>query len=251
MVKQIKKRLLSLVLALTAIVTMIPAVPTYAQGNCPNGAYARAETNITVYNSSGNTQIGTIYNGEGFTILDFSGGDFLEVEYSAPTGNNGAKRGYIFWSRSRLAYYPATCVTTVRNTSNLYYGTNTSVYPAVGTVYAGETVAIVAASGSWGYVEYNTASGRKRGYMPMSNLNTHNHHIDPLYTSANSGSVQHISGNYNVRFGPTTQYPVSGSVSNENVTVYYQTQIGSTTAWYIEYSVTGTGQKKSGFVIFQ
>lgn len=212
-----------------------------------DGSWAYSYESQSVYSDyTGTNKIGTVYAYEGFTVLYHTAGHPY-IEYST---SNGAKRGYILGSS--IAYMSPSCVAKVIRTSTLYYGNNTGVYQASGTVYSGEFVAVLAKNDNWVYVEYNTNSGRKRGYMQYSNLECYNRPgvFEDLYMYGNSGYDQYVSGTYNVRSGPSTQYPIIGSISNESVLVLDSYSMDGVNEWaYIEYYVNGTSQKKSGFAL--
>lgn len=240
-----KKRLMSLVLTLMTVMSVIPAATVNAAENY-NGGWAMADQTISVYSDvSCTTKIGTIYQHEGFTMLNNLGYNKAYVEYST---SSGAKRGYV---SGGYGYMNPSCVAVVTTSSTLYYGNNTGTYQVAGTVYSGELVAVLAKNDNWVYVEYNTNSGRKRGYMPFTNLSCYNRPgiFRDLYNFKNSGWSEYVSGTYNVRSGPSTQYPAVGTISNENVTILGSESTGGYTWSYIEYTVNGSSQKKSGFVL--
>lgn len=241
----LRKRTCALILALVTIVSIFSVSTVYAAEDY-DGSWAFATSTTPVYsNPVGGSQIGTIYGYEGVTLLKREGSSCY-IEYSTP---NGAKRGYVQYG---LSFMDPSCVAKVTRTSTLYYGNNTSVYQASGTVYAGEFVSVLAKNDNWVYVEYNTNSGRKRGYMSYSNLYCYNRpdvFLD-LYNYNNAGYVDYVNGSYNVYSGPSTQYPIIGSISNENVTFLDGYSMDGVYTWsYIEYYVNGTSQKKSGFIL--
>lgn len=243
-----RKRILSLALALVSLLALFPSNIVSAAENY-DGGIAYANVALTVYSdSSCSTSKGTIYQHEGFTVLNTSG-LVSYVEYST---SSGAKRGYVKNTNSSINYRTSnTCVAMITNSSTVYYGTDTSSYSAAGSVYAGELVVVLAKNDDWVYIEYNTTSGRKRGYMSYSNLSCYNRpaYFDDLYTYSGLGSDEYVSGTHYVRSGPTEQYPIIGTVSDEYVRYIHLTAVeDSTENWYIEYTVTGTNTKKSGFL---
>lgn len=240
-----KMRLIGLVTIFALLFSIIPPVSASAADEI-DGFFGMALEQINVYsNASLSTKIGTIYAYEGFSVLNYYR-TYAYVEYST---SSGAKRGYIKWENAQML--DPSCIALVTKTSNLYYGTNTSTYQVAGTVYSGELVAVLAKNDDWVYVEYNTTSGRKRGYMSYSNLSCYNRpaaFID-LYTYKKEGSEMYISGTFNVRSGPSEQYPVIGTISNETVLYYtYVTTAGWHEWKYIDY-YTSNGQRKSGFFL--
>ena len=202
-------------------------------------------------------KIGRIGILEGFTQLEQNGPEgWLWIEYST---SNGAKRGYIQIPVDELGMVTHECVAKVTKTTTLYYGPDTSAYHDSGTVYAGEYVAIMGKNGNWAYVEYNTTSGRKRGYMVYSNLYTYGG-IDlywdyPVYKYAPENN--YINERKAIYSGPTTRYPIIGYVDHEEVKSYYKDNIVAIisgnpgcSSEYVEYKVDGTNKKKSGFILW-
>lgn len=240
----IKKRFVSVLMALLMALTIVPTMTAHAATYNGGGGYAASK--LTVYKSVNGSSYGTIYKGEGFTILNFLSGDWLYVEYST---SNGPKRGYVKRSNGNVGQYDPSCVAKVTKDSSLYYGNSTSKYPKSGTVYEDEIVSVLAKSGSWVYVEYNTNAGRKRGYMLNANLSYYNYKtMDPLLVSK-SETPEKISGSFDVYSGPSNQYPVIGSISNEKIEYLDTIHEGTKVIYYIRYNVTGTSQKKTGFII--
>lgn len=247
----IKKRFLSLVLALIAIFAIIPSNQVHAEEQY-YGGLEFAWDNLPVYSSTSWTnRIGMIYKYESFTVLLQNGpSGYLWVEYST---SNGAKRGYVQvpideWGGRKDG------LARVIISSNIYYGpTNHDNYQTAGSVSVGETVVIIAKNDEWVYVEYNTNSGRKRGYMLYSNLSVYNRpgSFNDLYT-AGKYTDDYIDGQFTVYSGPTPLYTEVGTVKNEKVRAYKPTitVYGDYTSQYIVYNVTGTNQLKSGFIIY-
>lgn len=109
-------------------------------------------------------EVGSIDAGEGVTRL-YAYNNVMFIEY---TTNNKAKRGYVFSPNFSYPVSP-TCVGRITTSSSLSYGANPNLnFQNVGSVGAREFVAVLGASATRGYayVEYNTNSGRKRGYIP-------------------------------------------------------------------------------------
>lgn len=116
-------------------------------------------------------QVGSINAGECVTRL-YAYNNVMFIEYST---SNKAKKVYVF---SPDFCYPVapTCVGRVTANATVSYGAHTDIYfQNAGSVGAGEFVAVLGASASRGvaYVEYNTNSGRKRGYMSTSYISLH------------------------------------------------------------------------------
>ena len=243
----IKKRLLAIVLAIISVVTIIPVSSVSAAENY-DGGWALSRSRNYVYSAaSGGSQIGWV-DREGITVLSKSGSTYY-IEYSTASG---AKRGYIRNPDIDTQYLSSSCVARVTTTSNLYYGPNTNTYQATGgTVYAGEYVAVIAKELDWAYVEYNTSSGRKRGYMSFSNLYCYNR---PGYF-ADFYMTNGVKERINTTIQRTTYfcpYVATNSVgyidgTDKNVPCYYEYRYGNGEVFhYVEYSVNG--KLKSGFI---
>lgn len=239
-------RILGIVCAFVMALSIIPTSKVHAATGF-DGGWGITHAAVPVYSSSAlSNQIGTIYSAEGFSVLNHYG-PYAYVEYSS---SSGAKRGYIRWEN--VSIKDPSCVALVIRNSNLYYGNNTSAYQVSGSVSAGEIVAVLAKNDNWVYVEYNTPSGRKRGYMSYLNIDCYNRPdiFSDLYNFSKPGSDLPIRNTCNVRSGPSTNYPVIGTVSNEIVKSFGYETTGGWQEWtYIEYYVSGTSQKKSGFIL--
>lgn len=253
-----KKRFLSLVLAVMTVLTMVPVTPAMAASPEDTAtSYAATSTKwgglrlawdgpLTVYaDANFQTKKGTIYQYEGYTVLNVISGGF-EVQYS---NSKGAQHGY---TKEWSAEYPCgqTGLAKIKNTTNVYFGTSTTVNPVAGTVYAGEYVAFLAKNDDWAYIEYDTSSGRKRGYIYYGHLNViHRYDLLPdIYMHNNPGKTQYIDGTFTIYSGPSSKYAAIGSVSNENVTLIAKVNVGGNYSVYIEYNVGN--QRKSGFFVF-
>lgn len=254
----LKKRLLSLLVAIVTVFSFSPATPAFAYTTDPTyysgGQWYAMSSNLPVYDSLACTnQIGTIYSYEGFTVLNRYG-YVIHVEYST---SSGTKRGYVYKGPDELVL-PGTCVAEVTQTSALYYGPSTTVNPVAGYVYAGEFVTILAKNDDWVYVEYNTTQGRKRGHMSYSHLHCDErpNSFPDLYTHNNAGTDHYYSGTHTVYAGPSSRYAAIGTISNEWVTTYYTGSdidgLTAHTSTYIEYNVSGYGSatRKSGWIVW-
>lgn len=258
--KKIKSRFIAVIIMITTIFTSIPAINAYALDYSEDfyGGQEIAEKDIDVYSSPDWTKkIGKIYKFEGYTVLEQNGpwGN-LRVEYST---SSGPKRGYIKIPQDELPGRKDG-VGKVKTNSTVYFGRTDKkgkygTYKSTGTVYSGEIVAIMAKNDDWAYIEYNTNSGRKRGYMKYSNLHVYNRpEVFPdFYNHNNSGQKKYISGRKYVYSGPTSLYVQVGWVEDENVTVFgkeyvYDSNNKEYSSQYIEYN--NNGQTKSGFIVF-
>lgn len=248
-----------MVLAVISVVTLLPMSAFAANNEGYDGGQGYAwRGNETVYDSRSFTnRIGTIYQFEGYTIIN-KYEDCFYVEYST---SSGAKRGYVRHPIDENAMgITRSAVAKVLVNSTIYAGPNPSVNVALGSVSAGELVTIIRKNlvdgREWVFVEYNTTSGRKRGHMLFNNLHGY---LEPyryadLFSYHNAGYDKYISGRMTVYGGPSDQYAVIGYVENENVTVYGEEIIyglGSTNSdyLYIEYNVPGSGAtRKAGYI---
>lgn len=247
MLKSLKARLTSAIMALAMVLTIAPVLPqkVYAAEDY-NGGWAIANTSVNVYsNSSGSSKIGTIYANEGFTILSQSG-NTMHVEYST---SKGAKQGYLV-NPNITSEVNSTSVAKVTSNTNTYYGPSSSNYASAGSVYAGEFVAVLQRERGWSFIEYNTNSGRKRAYVPDSTLNCYNSHRLSGFSldAISSGLTVYITGTAPVYSGPSSMYPQVGSVSNETVPYCAYVGYNGSSYWYVEYYINGTNQKKTGYV---
>ena len=239
----IKKRIVYLLMALMMVLTIVPTT-TASAATSYDGGQAYANAKLTVYKSVNGATYGTIYKNEGFTILNYLSNNWLHVEYST---SNGAKRGYVKKTSSNIDVELATFVANVTKDSNLYYGNSTSKYMKSGEVYKGEVVTVLDTNSSgWAYIEYNTSEGRKRGYMSSykSKLSYNQSVLVAGLMLDGNLEDKKVSGYKDVYSGPSTQYPVIGSVSDESVD-YYEFSDG---VLYIKYKVDGTTKLKSGYI---
>jgi surface antigen len=118
------------------------------------------------------------------------------------------------------------------------------MYPSVGSVSNGETVTALWKEGSFVFIEYlvTGTSQKKRGYVNNTTITV----TESVSTKSFSPTSKTVSSNATTYTGPnTTTYPSAGSVSSGE-TVSALTTDGSFT--FIEYSITGTSQKKRAYV---
>lgn len=253
--QKIIKRFFGLLMAVAVMACTMPMQKAQAIEDF-NGGYALSLANQNVYNAASNgSKIGSIYKNEGITVLSITG-NVAKIEYST---SSGTKQGFLYNPNYRL--YVVSSVPNTSNssvamvdvTSTVYYGPNSSQYQKVGTVYKGEFIVSFGETNGWTYIEYNTSSGRKRGYVNDNNITSY-------YWARLAGNLvsectvlnysSWISGKHYVYAGPSTQYPTVGYVENENIIEYdrgYSDADGRSFR-YIEYYVNGTSMKKSGFL---
>lgn len=243
----IKRRILCILMAVIMTMTIVPTIT--ADAATPyNGGQGYANTKLNVYKQINGDLYGTIYKDEGFTILRLLEDNWIYVQYST---SNGPKKGYVKRTSSNLEHIGGTCVAKVIKDSNLYYGNNTSTYQKSGSVYTGEIVTVLNRSGGWSFIEYNTNSGRKRGYIKDTCLSCYNDSgkIISDIVIGNSGTRYYVDGFKDVYTGPSTQYKPIGNVSDEEVRRLLVIRRGSQTWRYVKYKVDGTSQYKSGYIL--
>lgn len=243
----IKVRFLAIALAVVSVILSIPSSSASAAENY-NGGWAFSKGRNYVYDApSGGNQIGYV-DREGVTVLSQSGSTYY-IEYST---SSGPKRGYVRNPNMDTSSLSSSCVAKITVGSSLYYGPNTSTYHATGgSVSAGEYVAVIAKENNWVYVEYNTNSGRKRGYMLYSNLSCFNRpgYFADFYMSTGRKEVINTNIKRDVFYGPNESYVGVGYIdsSDKNVPCYSDYYYGNgETFHYIEYSVNG--KLKSGYI---
>ncbi|MBQ3413845.1 MAG: hypothetical protein IJH39_00525 [Clostridia bacterium] len=221
------------------------------------GGYAVSTTYQTVWScddASIAVNIGSVSANEGVTRL-YAYGNVMYIEYST---SGKAKRGYVF---NPQFSYPenVTCAARVTNSSSISYGLGgDGPWATVGSVAAGEYVAVIAGSNSLNtvYVEYNTSSGRKRGYMSASNLEFHGGvslgalsdmygFVGPNYLGGtNAGPVNSTTYVY---AGPGYPYASVGYLDAGETYVWVTDITINNHSWsYIHYKVNGAW--KSGFI---
>ena len=136
----------------------------------------------------------------------------------------------------------ATSVARVTATNSAYSGPDTS-YVKLGGAYYNEFVTILEKEGDWVFVEYNTASGRKRGFMSYSKLSNYNHPGWYNDFSTNQG-LRKANQQLNVYGGPNSNNAKIGLIYYNEVVSLYNTERGYA---YIEY--TTTRGAKRGYVL--
>lgn len=247
------KRFCSLVLALVTIFTTAFAVPVKADAATYDGGYAITYGERTVYSDTAcTTYKGKLYAGESFTVLGrLSNNTVYWIEYST-SGN--PKEGYIKVDSAMKDMSYLSCVATMNSATNVYYGNSSSTYLKSGSVSAGERVVEVSRYGGWSFIEYNTTNGRKRGYVLTSSLTAYNrpeNDADFYFGPEGSETTRTISNYCKVYGGPSNKYAPVGSVGStaEVVTVRGTYMYNNIWSYFIEYSVSGSSQKKCGYIM--
>lgn len=184
---------------------------------------------------------GTIYSGEGFTELQryYEDGKYVSlVEFSTPSGT---KRGFVNSSSMHISTVNnSTVARVIADSSPAYAGTDSS-YVKLGGVYKNEFVAVLAVSNGYAFVEYNTTSGRKRGYVRYSDLS--NYCVRPYSKNLTHQSLKKATKELTVYGGPNSDYASIGTIFNQEVVSFIDTERNYS---YIEYT-TSNGAKR-GYV---
>lgn len=202
---------------------------------------------MSVDDSSIYVKVGSIYQGEGVTVLyDYGYSDpnksygISYIEFSTPSGT---KRGYVYTDQLENAAYP-TSVARVIDTNSAYAGPDNS-FVKLGGAYYNEFVTILAKNtgNDWVFVEYNTPSGRKRGYMSYAKLHNYNH--PGMYNDlATNQGLRQATQQLTVYGGPNNNNANIGTVFNQEIVSFFGSEKGYA---YVEYSTTNGA--KRGYVI--
>ena len=178
MFKNLKTRLLAIVLSLVTIVAVIPGIATtaYATENYGAGCWAYAYTTTMVYDNVERTVFNGkyVYASEGVTVLTVhssSSGNVYKIQYST---TSGPKTGYVLWNQ--VCVDGNNTLVGIVNSNATVYSDSGSMGSAIGSVSSGEIVSILAKRNSRYYIEYNVNSsqGRKRGFVSVSSISPQN-----------------------------------------------------------------------------
>lgn len=245
------ERLVTFVLAM--VLMLVSASAVYAASDYELSGLGIAVRDTTVYlNTPGSGNTGKVFKSEGVTLLEnsklyYDSGNkaYYKIEYST---SRGSQRGYVYVGD--MYRFPNTTTATITQNSNVWYWPDTAKFQTIGTVYNGETVVLLGVNKGWCYIEYNTTSGRKRGYVLSSCVTSANGLTNtiwpPYYETKNLDKA------YDVYAGPSRQYVRIGSVSKgELVDIMHSgvdSMYGSTKTQYIAYSVPGQ-KMKAGYII--
>lgn len=215
-----------------------------------NGGYCYASNLLdvnTCSNFSLTAPVGKLGQYEGCTRLS-SSNNISFIEYSTA---NGTKRGYVY---SQYLVSPCQTIVCVANENITVYSGPSSSYAQLGSVFTGELVSLLAKEGNTAYVEYNTIGGRKRGYIDWTKLSPKNYTSGTAFadfyatTHANTKKNAWVTDRQTVYGGPNTTYTNTGVVNLEDI-IDFDTKSGSHfPLTYIEYYITGSTQKKCGYI---
>lgn len=189
------------------------------------------------------TKIGSVYAGEGVSILydygysDWTGKSY-RVAYIEFSTSSGTKRGYVYKDQLNESSY-TTSISRVITTSSAYSGPDGS-FVKLGGAYYNEYVTVLAQQDNWTFVEYNTPSGRKRGYMLSANLE------NPYSGNKffNYSGMRMATEKLTVYGGPNNNNANIGSVFNQEIVSYLGSERGYA---YVEYNTANGG--KRGYVL--
>lgn len=208
-----------------------------------SGGYNYSDSELTVkscYLFDYAINSGTIYSGEGFTELQkyYEDGKYVSlVEFSTPSGT---KRGFVNSSNLHISPVDSTVARVKADSSPAYAGTDSS-YVKLGGVYKNEFVAVLAVDKGYAFVEYNTTSGRKRGYVRYSDLS--NYCVRSYSKNLTHQSLKKSTKELTVYGGPNSDYASIGTIFNQEVVSFIDTERNYS---YIEYT-TSNGAKR-GYV---
>lgn len=246
MLKRFKSRFLGIALAIASVLTLAQPLSAHAASYYDGGwSMMSANSAVTAENGS---HVGTVYVWEGVTVLYFSG-DKAFIEYSA---SGTPKRGYVNYSS--LCYtntsFPGSCVGEITASTNTYYGTSTAL--RAGSVSTGEIVSVLAKSGDWAYIEYNTTADakRKRAFIPSANVMCYNtNNLSGLYQNG-GGTNYPVSSTITVYSGPSNKYPTIGSIyaSDNGQVKYYARFAGDNGRTMLFVSYPASGSTKYGYI---
>lgn len=209
-----------------------------------SGGYNYSDSELTVkscYLFDYAINSGTIYSGEGFTELQkyYEDGKYVSlVEFSTPSGT---KRGFVNSSNLHISPVDSTVARVKAGSSPAYAGTDSS-YVKLGGVYKNEFVAVLAVDNNgYAFVEYNTTSGRKRGYVRYSDLS--NYCVRSYNKNLTHQSLKKSTKELTVYGGPNSDYASIGTIFNQEVVSFIDIERNYS---YIEYT-TSNGAKR-GYV---
>lgn len=180
-----------------------------------------ATSRLTVYDENKNA-IGAIAAGEGFTVVSEELIGCCESAYLVNYSTaNGAKNGYIELYSSCILEESNTCSGIVNSNTTVYYGRDTNQFQVAGSVSAGEYVSILAESPGKYYIEYNTNSGRKRGWCTSSTITKRlsplvNCTLGSLPCNAIWVNTNRTYSSRNVYAGPSTVYYKVGAIGTSS-----------------------------------
>ena len=172
------------------------------------------------------------------------------IEYST---SSGAKRGYVYYPEfisDTAGTNGVTSIARMKNSATVYYGEDTSSYAAAGSISSGEFVSVICKKSDWVYVEYNTNSGRKRGYISSGYLD---YHVSGLYyrdTYGLDGYTQpsvYAATTLTIYAGPSSTYAITDTIPENTEIGMVRTFVQDPSWSYITYA-TSSGKWRSGWI---
>lgn len=228
------------------------------------GGYAMSNSTQTVYSCddySTKISIGSISSQEGVTRLygynsTASNGQTYSVLFIEYSTSSGAKRGYVF--NPNFSYpYSKTCVGRMTMGVNLSYGVSgcnsfsNTTFGKAGYVGEGEYVSVIAKNYEQDdaiYIEYNTPTGRKRGYTQAKYVKLYNSpgSFADIYFYK-TGTIYNTGHNTKVYAGPSSTYPSIGAIYDGEDTYV---SLGYSINGYrpVQYKVSNTSTVKMGYI---
>lgn len=258
-INSLTKRFLAVVFAVLMFVS-VANVPAYAAEYVDRGVngVGIVPINATIYtDSTCKNSKGTLEAYKTFTVLSkrsFDASPYVsyEIEYST---SSGRQSGYIKPLNSKCDIIPQTTIATITSNVDVYFGKSPVEFQLAGKVYANETVGVLSEFGGWAYIEYNTTTGRKRGFIDPRFLGTHGSTgLDNWPFIRNTPGVPwEVQGDHTIYSGPLRTFSKVGEVFNgENVTLHQMNKDsnGNYTSIFITYNTPDTNQLKSGYIVY-
>lgn len=212
-----KKRFFCLLLALSVATCTIPSI-TVSAVMYTQGGYCRVDKFAYVCDRNDRSVIlGEVWAGEGVTVLEHLSDYMVYIEFNTP---NGPQRGLVSASvLPAMGFCFNSSYGEINRTCTTYYSPNTQI--RAGTVYSGESVAVLCVSNGWAYIEYNVTSAnayRKRAYIPSSYVDIGSDTYDKdFYQNAYKASEYTVTGSKTVYGGPNdVSYAQIGSIDERD-----------------------------------
>ena len=180
-----------------------------------NGRACRCTSKLTVINKpvGGSASVGSISANESFTRFDETDNAYTYVEYST---SSKTKRGFVLTSSLSSGVNTGRTGVVAEN-CDVYHGPDLDGYAKVGSVDAGEVVAVLEyetpiSADKWLMIEYNTTSGRKRGYVPRHYISITS--FSGVNVMRKIQSIATFAGTASAKayYGPNTTFPSVGSI---------------------------------------
>jgi len=223
-------------------------------GGQRNISLSYAQESWTCDELSTRVKLRNLVPGQGMTLLyEYSHNTYpiAFVEYSTPWG---AERGYIFLPVTQIPNPAVTAIARVNiPIASVFFGPGGSqYYDFQGSVFEDELVTLIRESQGWSWIEYNTPSGRKRGYTMSGNITaiTSTYGLEAISQNNTGG---YVSSPVTVYVGPNSSYPsIYTLFTGDNLTYRgSQNGLGAPGWYYIEFTDRYTGKGKKGFLVAQ